>query len=160
MDIRVLSADDAAAFQALRLRALQECPTAFSSSYEEECDRPLSGVGGRLAPTAGHAVFGAFDREELAGIVGIHREEHRGMYVAREYRNRGLGRELLDRALAYAASTPGVRQVNLGVNAQNESAIALYEAAGFTRYGVERGFLLVDGVLYDELQMAIVVANA
>jgi RimJ/RimL family protein N-acetyltransferase len=168
MDMRVLLAQDAAAFQGLRLQALSECPTAFSSSYEEECDRPLFRVGERLASTAGHAVFGAFDGNKLIGIVGIHREEHRklahkafiwGMYVAPAYRNRGLGRQLLDRALTHAATMPGLRQVNLGVNAENSRAIALYEAADFRRFGVERGFLLVDGVLYDEIQMAVVITK-
>ena len=47
----------------------------------------------------------------------------------------------------------GVRQINLGVNAANLEAIALYEAAGFTAFGVERGFMLLDGRLHDELHM-------
>src|SRR5688572_29853652 len=36
MQIRALTPKDAAAFAALRLRGLQECPEAFASSYEEE----------------------------------------------------------------------------------------------------------------------------
>src|SRR2546429_9401473 len=36
MQIRNLGPADAAAFQALRLRGLLECPTSFASSYEEE----------------------------------------------------------------------------------------------------------------------------
>lgn len=161
---RMLLPEDAEAFQAVRLQGLRECPTAFSSSSEEECDRPLSAIAERLTPTPGAAVFGAFDGDRLTGVVGIHREEFRklahkafvwGMYVVPGYRNRGLGRRLLDRSLKHAAAMPGLRQVNLGVNAQNLPAIALYEAAGFERYGVERGFLLVDGVLHDEIMMAI-----
>jgi len=42
MELRTLDSRDAAAFQALRLTALRECPTAFCSSYEEECDIPLA----------------------------------------------------------------------------------------------------------------------
>jgi hypothetical protein len=43
-DIRELSGADAAAFQSLRLQALRDCPLAFSSSHEEECERLLSDV--------------------------------------------------------------------------------------------------------------------
>ena len=64
-----------------------------------------------------------------------------------------MGGRLLAHALARAASMPGVRQINLGVNAANAEAVALYEAAGFTAFGVERGFMLVDGRLHDEIHM-------
>ena len=52
-----------------------------------------------------------------------------------------------------------MRQVNLGVSAGNHAALALYERLGFVAFGVERGFLLLDGVLYDEVQMACVLAD-
>ena len=169
MDIRVLLIEDAPAFQKLRLQALRECPTAFSSSYEDECDRSLTAIAERVAPTAGNAVFGAFDGKKLIGVVGLQRERYRklahkafiwGMYVDPGKRHLGLGRLLLDRALAHAASMPDLRQVNLFVNAENVAAISLYHAAGFRRFGVERGFMLVDGVLYDEIHMVIIISNA
>src|SRR5262245_37670863 len=77
LEIRARIADDAAAFQELRLFALRECPTAFSSSYEEECDIPLTRVGERLAAAPDRAVFGAFDNGTLVGMVGLLREQHR-----------------------------------------------------------------------------------
>ena len=77
MELRVLQPDDAAAFRALRLAALRECPTAFSSSYEEECDIPLGQAAERLAPNENRAVFGAFDEERLVGTLGIYRESQR-----------------------------------------------------------------------------------
>ncbi len=162
MKVRMLSPADAVAFQALRLRGLQECSTAFASSYEEECETPSDVIAGRLAAGAGRAMFGAFRESSLVGVVGIQREtmprlKHKafiwGMYVAPEVRGKGAGRLLVAEALKYAFSMDGVRQVNLGVNALNVPAIALYEGAGFERFGLERGFMLVDGVLQDELQM-------
>ena len=53
----------------------------------------------------------------------------------------------------------GLRKITLGVNAANPAAIALYEAAGFESFGVEPGFLLVDGALQDEVHMAYVFAE-
>ena len=162
MELRVLEAGDVAAFTTLRLAALQECPTAFSSSYEEECDSPLVRRAERMAPDRDGAIFGAFDGQTLVGTVGLHRESHRklahkaviwGVYVAPSFRQRGVGRLLLERALAHATTMPGLLQVTLGVNSENTAAIALYESLGFETFGVERGFMLVDGVLHDELHM-------
>ena len=166
MEIRVLVPADAEQCQALRLQALRECPTAFSSSYEEERETSLAEVARRLASTD-TVVFGAFNQQRLVGTAVLHRETRRkrahiavvwGMYVDPDFRRLGVGRRLLDRLLAHAASLRGLHKVTLGVNAANPTAIALYEAAGFERFGVEPGFLLVDGVLQDEVHMAHVLA--
>jgi ribosomal-protein-alanine N-acetyltransferase len=54
--------------------------------------------------------------------------------VAPEMRGRGIGRLLLDRAIA-AARSVGTRSVFLEVRASNEPAIRMYQAAGFTELG-------------------------
>lgn len=163
VQIRILESSDAAACQALRLRALHECPAEFSSSYEEEHDTSLARVAERLAPGPDRAVFGAFDSGTLVGTVGLRRLSRRklahkavfwGVYVAPEYRRRGIARRLMERALAHAASMPGLLTATLGANAANAASVALYKALGFEPFGVERGFALVDGMLCDEIHMA------
>lgn len=167
--VRGLAPPDASAFQSLRLQGLRECPTAFASSYEEECDLVLSVVADRLGPRDDRATFGAYRREELVGLVGIVREEHRklahkafiwGMYVAPTNRRRGVGRQLVAKALSFAQSGLRVRQVSLGVNAANAAAIALYASMGFEAYGREPCFMLVDGVAQDEVHMVCVLRPA
>lgn len=162
MLIRRLAPPDAFAFHALRLAALRECPSAFSSSYEEECETPLTIIAARLAPDSGRDVFGAFDGAELAGMVVIGREEARklrhkasirGMYVCASQRGKGVGRRLLEQALDCAAAMPGLLQVNLSVTASQSAAVALYQAMGFTVFAREPGALMVDGVLYEDMQM-------
>ena len=162
MQVRDLGANDAQAFQGLRLAALRECPSAFASSYEEEHEMPIGMVAERLVAKADRCVLGAWVGPDLVGLLGLQREQMRklahkafiwGMYVAPGVRRRGVGRRLIDHALQRAGSMNGVRQINLGVNAANLEAIALYEAAGFTAFGVERGFMLLDGELHDELHM-------
>ena len=152
MQVRLLLPADADAYRALRLRGLRECPTAFASSPDEE---------GTDAPAGD--TFGAFRDGALVGIAGVSREAARklshkavlwGVYVAPEQRRGGVARTLVMHALAHACALPGVRQVNLSVNAANAPAIALYRAAGFREYGIERGYLQVDGVLHDEIHMA------
>jgi ribosomal protein S18 acetylase RimI-like enzyme len=164
--VRKLTGADAAAFQSLRLLGLREFPSAFASSYEEECDLALPSIAERLEPRNDRAVFGAFLDQLLAGIVGLRRETPRklahkayiwGMYVAPGGRRRGIGRELIAHALASASSELRVRQVNLGVNARNEAALAMYREMGFTEFGREPCFMLVDGVAHDEIQMVHVL---
>jgi RimJ/RimL family protein N-acetyltransferase len=167
MELRTLDSADAASFKALRLAALRECPTAFSSSYEEECDIPLAEAAQRLTPNRERAIFGAFEGGDLVGTVGLQREGRRklahkaviwGVYVAPALRGRGVARQLLERALAHARSMPDLLQITLGVNTTNTAAIALYESMGFERFGLERGFLRIDGVLHDELHMMLTLA--
>lgn len=162
--IRRLLPADASAFHALRLAGLQETPAAFGSSWEEERDLPLATLEGRLAERADTGVFGAFDGERLVGLVALGRESMRklqhkgmiwGMYVAPEARGQGVGRALMDQALALARSVAALRQVNLCVNAANGPALRLYESLGFVAYGHERGAMCVDGVLHDEIHMAL-----
>ena len=159
---RELAPPDAQAFQALRLRGLQECPDAFASSYDEEFSTPLGTIESRLAPRPDGATFGAFDGQRLVAVVGLVREHHIklahkafiwGMYVVPESRRSGAGAAILGFALEYAVSTLKVRQVNLGVNAKNTPAVSLYRRLGFEQYGLERDFLLVAGEFHDEYQM-------
>ena len=163
MQIRRLNSPDANAFQALRLEALRECPSAFSSSYEEEFETPITVIAGRLAPESGRDMFGAFSERELIGIIGFGREgarklAHKGfiraMYVSPGFRHQGIGRRLVGHVLQHAASLSGLRQVTLTVTASNVAAIGLYEKMGFTSFGLEPAALLVDGEFHDEIYMA------
>jgi ribosomal protein S18 acetylase RimI-like enzyme len=161
MIIRQLTADDAAAYQRLRLQGLQESPTAFSSSYSDEVDRPLEEIAARVtpAPDESRCVFGAFVSDKLVGILAfirptrhklLHCAELAGMYVAPEFRRCGVGAALVDAALVHARSLPGVRQIKLTVNATNTPARLLYQSRGFARFGVEPDALCIDGRYYDE----------
>ncbi|CAG2136743.1 GNAT family N-acetyltransferase [Cupriavidus numazuensis] len=162
MELRLLTPADAPAFQALRLAGLVEAPEAFASSLEEETDLPIEVVAGRLAANDDGAVFGAFDGSELAGVVGVLREakrKHRhkafiwGMYIAPAWRDRKLGRALMEVALQRAASMPDVRQVTLCVNAGSTGAVRLYESLGFVRFGLEPEALYVAPHFHDKLDM-------
>lgn len=168
MDIRALAPQDASAFQTLRLRGLQECPEAFASSYEEESATPLSEIERRLQSKPDAAVLGAFEADVLVALLGIQRESmaklaHKafvwGVYVAPEARGRGVGTKLLSYGMNYATNVLQVRQVNLGVNTRNAAAVALYKRLGFVQYGLERGFLMVNGELHDEYQMVRLLAG-
>ena len=164
MNIRKLTPQDAACFQRLRLIGLREEPSAFASSYEEEKDRPLSALEAQLAPCADHAIFGAFDGDDLVGVVALGREGMRklahkgylwGMFVAASARRQAAGRLLMSEVISMARGVPGLRQLNLGVNANNAAAIRLYESLGFQAFGHEADAMLIDGTLHDEVHMSL-----
>lgn len=164
LPVRLLTPADASAFQQLRLFGLRECPSAFGSSYEEECDTPIAKIAEKLASGADRGVFGAFEDDVLVGMAGLGREDmaklaHKafvwGVYVDPAARGKGISRTLLQAAISFAAAVPGVRQVNLSVNAGNTAAVRLYESLGFGQIGLEPCSLYVDGEFHDEMQMAL-----
>ncbi len=168
MHIRRLTPTDAAAFQALRLAALKDTPEAFGSSYDEEKDFPASTIEARLAVKPDRGPFGAFEDEELVGMVALGRESMRnlahkafiwGMYVKPEARGKGIARALLIEALSLARSVSELKQVNLCVNASNLGALRLYESVGFKAFGREPGAMFINGELHDEIHMYLRLAD-
>jgi len=169
LNVRILERGDAGAYQSLRLAGLQECPSAFASSFAEESGLGLDVVAERLSQSADGVVLGAFADADLAGMVGVHREPlakqaHKanvwGMYVGPAFRQAGIGRALLAEALAYAAGRLHARQVNLGVNSRNVAAVRLYERLGFRQFGYEPAFMLLEGVAHDEIHMVCYLRDA
>jgi ribosomal protein S18 acetylase RimI-like enzyme len=59
------------------------------------------------------------------------------LVVAREFRNRGIGRKLLEAAETYVKSS-GVKWLRIGVLAGNHAADHLYDSLGFEKYYIER----------------------
>ena len=167
VSLRWLGADDAAAFQALRLAALQEVPSAFGSSYQEEKDEAVSLVAERLAPAPGRGIVGAWVDGQLVGTLAIRRKTsvkqgHQaviwGVYLAAAQRGQGIAQAMLAEALAFAKQQAGLLQIHLGVTTSNTSALRLYQAAGFSIYGTEPAALFIDGQLFDEYLMVLRLA--
>lgn len=77
MQLRKLLSEDASSFRDIRLRGLRECPSAFSSSYEEEVETPLQTIEGRLGLNKNGSVIGCIINNRVVGVVGIQREAHR-----------------------------------------------------------------------------------
>jgi putative acetyltransferase len=107
------------------------------------------------------AVFVALDGDRVIGRLSLARDPHPasahvadlGMMVAASHRRRGIGRKLLDVAVAWARVV-NVEKLELHVFPWNEPAIRLYEDFGFEREGLRRGHYLRDGVVVDALLMA------
>ena len=113
----------------------------------------------RRSPHA--AVFVA---ENAAGIVArlsLARDSHPasphvadlGLMVAMSHRRRGIGRSLLEQAVAWARESE-IEKLELHVFPHNEPAIKLYERFGFEREGLRRHHFRRGGGLVDAVLMA------
>jgi ribosomal protein S18 acetylase RimI-like enzyme len=167
MEVRRLTESDAEAFWNIRLRALRDNPESFGASYEEILERGIAGIaqGLRKRDAAPDDVtFGAFDGNTLVGIAGFRREEeakrrHKGviwgMYVPQELRGKGIGKVLLQAAIAYARTLPGLEQINLSVVLTNKEARHLFISLGFETYGMERQALKLHDRYFDQELMTL-----
>jgi L-amino acid N-acyltransferase YncA len=66
------------------------------------------------------------------------------VYVEREWRGKGIGRQLLDRLVEQARAI-GYHKMVLAAMAHNRAGLALYSRAGFTRVGIYREQGQLDG---------------
>ena len=155
MSIHRLVLSHAAEYRALMLEAYDLDPDAFTATVAERGRLPLSWWESRLAegPRPDVLFFGSFlgaagaiSAERLVGAVGLafetrekirHKATLIGMYVHPGARRAGLGRGLVEAALAEARARPEVLLVQLTVTGGNAAAQALYERCGFVPFGVE-----------------------
>jgi RimJ/RimL family protein N-acetyltransferase len=165
---RRLLSSDAPCYRDLMLHAYENFSEAFTSTANERRAKSLSWWEERIASDDGSSVgFGAFDGEEMVGTAGIEYEtrdktKHKsllfGMFVRPEYRGHGIGRALIDAALDHARSRPGSLVMQLALTGGNVSAQRLYEACGFTTFGVEPMGLCIEGGFRAKVHMWRAVA--
>ena len=102
------------------------------------------------------------DDGRVVGRLSLARDQHPasshvadlGLMVARTHRRQGVGRALLEQAVAWAREV-GVRKLELHVFPHNEPAIALYESLGFQREGYRKAHYRRDDGFQDAILMAL-----
>jgi ribosomal protein S18 acetylase RimI-like enzyme len=169
MEIRFLKSDDAAEYWRLRLEALEGDPNAFTASAEEHKSLSLDEVRRRIGDANGeNFIVGAFNDGRLAGTVGFFREKglktrHKGgiwgVYVTPEQRGAGVGKKMMEMALARAEQIDGIEQVLISVATTQIAAEKLYRSLGFQPFGREPRAVRIGDEFIDEIYLVLHFEN-
>jgi ribosomal protein S18 acetylase RimI-like enzyme len=163
ISIVVLGPRDWRDLRAIRLEALRSEPAAYSSSYEETL--AWSDEQWRRRLTNDHRLHLIARAQSCPiGIVGGYLGSDEGddsvavvfgMYIAREYRGRGIGRLLLSSLIDHLSAFPQISTIRLWVMETQDSARALYESMGFQVVGKTEEGIVVDDRQVNELIMEL-----
>ena len=132
-----------AVFKDVRLRALQEAPYAFGSTYGREVQFDHAEWARRVDRWNGERGVGflAMDGATACGVAGSLLDENNptraqivSMWTAPTHRQLGIGRLLVNAVLDWAR-TRNVHALLLMVTSNNDPAIRFYERLGFTKTG-------------------------
>ena len=132
-----------------RFLAMLEAPSA--ADVEAFVRNNIARAHPQFVALAGERVVGWCDVVPMARPVFAHRGTL-GMGVHADFRGQGIGRRLIDAALA-GAWRRGLERVDLDVRADNGTAIALYRRVGFVEEGRRQAAFRVDGASFDLVLM-------
>jgi ribosomal protein S18 acetylase RimI-like enzyme len=130
-------------FKTVRLRALQDTPTAFGRTYAEESQLSETDWLDRVATwnSSASTCYLAMEDGASCGIIAsyLDKEDPRrahvaSMWVAPTHRRTGLGTTLIDAVQRWAESLQA-RELRLMVTNNNAPAVRFYEQCGFTATG-------------------------
>ena len=140
MEVRQLRPDETDLLRDVRLRALQDTPWAYGSSYARELAYPPERWAWFAAQEEA-VIYIAVDGDTGVGMAGGFVPEPGsvmvwGMWVAADARRHGLGRALVEAVVAWARER-GADTVRLQVTDDERMApaAALYRTLGFTPTG-------------------------
>ena len=159
--IKELSVKDIDDYKNIRLELLQNAPTNFGSSYEEEKAFEESMWINRLSKNT-VITLGAYVNKEIVGLTVCvtsprskmkHVASIHSVYVKEDYRKLSIANELMTKAFSLLQER-AIEQVNLSVVSDNVKAINLYEKLGFTTYGLEPNSIKYEEKYYDLLLMS------
>jgi ribosomal protein S18 acetylase RimI-like enzyme len=140
IEIQVLQSQDLHIWKELRLEALADAPHAFGDTLEEARQRTDKEWEGSLLDCDGRLFIAKYDGSAV-GMARVRRSPNApsssglySMWVSPTARFRGVGKALMDAALAWAGEA-GVGEMVLCVTQGNDAAKRLYLASGFVETG-------------------------
>lgn len=141
--LELITPQNAMVLMDARLRALQDAPNAFSSTYAEESKLADADWAKRAAQWSGEKSVGylAMDARMTCGIASGLLDQADAtcahllsMWIAPTHRRAGIGRTLVDAVVTWARSQ-NVRTLLLLVTSNNDTAIEFNQRLGFALTG-------------------------
>jgi GNAT superfamily N-acetyltransferase len=167
MPVTTLDPSDASAYRELMLEAYEHAADAFTTTAAERRAEPESWWFKRIGSAAGLTTsFGAWDERRLVGTIAIeysakpktrHSALLLGMYVTASHRSRGVGRSLMQAAIAAASARQEVFVLTLTLTEGNEPALRLYHSLGFAIWGIEPIAIRTESGIKGKVHMALVL---
>jgi GNAT superfamily N-acetyltransferase len=142
IDVRAIRVDDWPQLRAIRLEALVDTPSAYSTTYDEAVAFPDSlWIERATASVAGveQTTVVGFDGDRAVALaIGLLREQHAALvtvivsvYVTRSVRGTGTADRMFPLIHAWGEAH-GSLQASLWVEETNARAIGFYERIGYT----------------------------
>ena len=137
--IEPITPENAPTFKAARLRALQDTPTAFGSTYAKESQLTNADWVARANNSNGEKsiLYMAIENKAVIGIAGSYLDHDNptqahliSMWTAPTHRQQGIGRLLVEKIISWA-SLRKAATLKLMVTSNNDSAAAFYRRLGF-----------------------------
>ncbi len=168
MNIRKLTADDAAAFREIRVEMCGTHPEAFAQTPGEVAEMSEDQCREWWAPSDAFPekfVLAAFEGERIVGTAAFRREEmlkerHRAfvwsVYVRSDARGKGISKLLMKQIIDEARLMEGLEILSLAVSLTQTGARTLYTSLGFFTTGlILHGYKLPDGRYIDHEEMML-----
>ena len=143
INLELITSQSALVFKDVRLRALLDSPSAFSSTYAAESQLTDADWITRAFQWSGKGsiTYLALDPVNPCGIVSGFLDKDdaalahlASMWVAPTHRRLGIGRQLVNAIIDWARAQ-GTRTLQLIVTSNNDTAIKFYECLGFKLTG-------------------------
>lgn len=142
LPIREAQPDDAEAFLAHMKRLITE-PGNFipkmPADYNPTVEQVYNNIAANYVALPNWALFVVEDEDKIIASLSLHGGRQiddqnvavLSIYIENNYRRKGLGRRLMEHAIAWSRQNNLVDQINLEVSSDNTPAISLYEKLGF-----------------------------
>jgi RimJ/RimL family protein N-acetyltransferase len=105
-------------------------------------------VNTRNDEVIGHMEFSEINSTEKSAILSR-------VLIGTEFRGQGFGKNLLEKAIAYAKNELKLETLNLTVFSFNQKAISLYEYLGFETTGIEENYINIAGDFWHRKAMRL-----
>lgn len=79
--------------------------------------------------------------------------------VKKEYWSHRIGSFAIEQLIQFAKDNKYIKNISLGVKADNHNAIKMYKNIGFVEVGFHKNFFNINGYYYDEILMDLYIYN-